>query len=289
MRKNKLKYAQKNKKLHFTYAKSMKKIFSLFIGFCLVFAVFCVIPRREVAFAEDNEKLLAIIIDDFGGYERGGVDEMLNLPIPLTCAVIPFVENTRSDAELAAKSGKEVILHMPMESHVNLPLSWYGPVFIGNYDSESVACGKIDKCLAEIPEAVGANIHIGSGVSQNKKLMTAIINHFNSKGMFFCDSKTITNSACEGAAIECNTPYISHDVFLEPHGEKSYASACKYLLKAGEIALDKGYAIAIGHVGREGGADTARAILDSLPALKMMGIKIVPLSEIAALLRKNVV
>ena len=254
-----------------------------------MFALVCFIPRREVAYAESNEKLLAIIIDDFGGYERGGVDEMLNLQIPLTCAVMPFVENTHEDAERAVKSGKEVILHMPMESHVNLPLSWYGPTFIRNYDSESVACNKIDKCLAEIPEAVGANIHIGSGVSQNKRLMTAIINHLNRKGMFFCDSKTINNSACEGAAIACNTPYISRDVFLEPHGEKSYASACKYLIKAGEIASEKGYAIAIGHVGREGGADTARAILDSLPRLKEMGLKIVPLSTIADLLRKNIV
>ena len=35
-----------------------------------------------------------------------------------------------------------------------------------------------------------------------------------------------------------------------------------------EFAKEKGYAIAIGHVGAEGGENTAKAIIDTLPKIK---------------------
>ena len=258
----------------------------IFCVFCALFTLFllnfAVFTPRHIAFAEadNNQPMLAIIIDDFGGYERGGVETMLNLPVPLTCAVMPFVDNTQADAERAAALGHEVILHMPMESHVHLPGSWYGPVCIKNYDSPEVACQKLDDCLNDVPQAVGANIHIGSGVSRSRELMTAIISHLKEKGKFFCDSRTIIDTQCEEACVVAHAPYLGRDVFLEPHGQRGYSNACRFLLEGAQIAKEKGYAVAIGHVGREGGEETARAIKDSLAQIESMGVEIVPLSQI---------
>ena len=224
--------------------------------------------------------VMAIIIDDFGGFDRSGVDEMLAIKAPLTCAVIPFVDYSKQDAARAKQMGHEVIVHMPMESHVRLPREWYGATFIGNGDSCETASAKLDAAFEELPMAEGANIHIGSGVCRNKELMTGIIDHLKSAGKFFCDSRTHIETKCQEACAECGMAYLGRDVFLEPHGQGGYANACRFLCEGAQIALDKGYAIAIGHVGREGGVPTAKAIADTIGEIEKMGIKIVPLSQI---------
>ena len=112
--------------------------------------------------------------------------------------------------------------------------------------------------------------------------MAAIISHLKEKNMFFCDSRTIIDTRCEEASVAAHAPYLGRDVFLEPHGQRGYANACKFLIEGAQIAKEKGYAVAIGHVGREGGEETARAIKDSLSQIEAMGVKIVPLSEIYA-------
>lgn len=224
--------------------------------------------------------VMAIIIDDFGGFDRSGVDEMLAIKAPLTCAVIPFVDYSKQDAARAKQRGHEVIVHMPMESHVRLPREWYGATFIGNGDSCETASAKLDAAFEELPMAEGANIHIGSGVCRNKELMTGVIGHLKSAGKFFCDSRTHIETKCQEACAECGVAYLGRDVFLEPHGQGGYANACRFLREGAQIALDKGYAIAIGHVGREGGVPTAKAIADTIGEIEKMGIKIVPLSQI---------
>ena len=184
--------------------KNSSMILSLFFSLLLFFGQnLAVILPKLCVFAENNGAdlcYLAIIIDDFGGYDRGGVEEMLQISVPLTCAVIPFSDNTKIDADRCVKAGHEVILHMPMESHVLLPETWYGPVFITNNENDNAAKNKLDKCLEELPMAKGANIHIGSGVSQNKELMKTIIGHLKSKDKYFCDSRTILNTKCEEAS-----------------------------------------------------------------------------------------
>lgn len=224
--------------------------------------------------------IMAIVIDDFGGYERSGVEEMLKITVPLTCAVIPFADNTADDLAAATAAGHEIILHMPMGSHVNLPLEWYGKVFIGVDDNAETAIKKLDECLENIGVAHGVNIHIGSGVCQNEALMTSIISHLKDRGLFFCDSRTHLKTKCEEAAKNCNAVYLGRDVFLEPHGLGGYGNACQYLKQAAQIALQKGYAVAIGHVGREGGKPTAQAIADTISEIEAMGVKIVPLSKV---------
>ena len=74
-------------------------------------------------------------------------------------------------------------------------------------------------------------------------------------------------------------------MFLEADKNRSYSGVCYRLLEAAEIAKQNGTAIAIGHVGAEGGENTAKAILDTIPKIKEMGVEIVPLSEIYEILK----
>ena len=71
-----------------------------------------------------EEAKLAVIIDDFG-YNGAGTAEMLALDIPFTAAVLPFSSHTAENAAQAKAAGKEVIIHMPMESLTGKP-EWVG-------------------------------------------------------------------------------------------------------------------------------------------------------------------
>lgn len=71
-----------------------------------------------------NPGYLAIVIDDFG-YCGDGTKEMLSLSIPFTAAVMPFSECTKQDVENVQKAGKEMMIHMPMESLTGKK-SWVG-------------------------------------------------------------------------------------------------------------------------------------------------------------------
>ena len=52
------------------------------------------------------------------------------------------------------------------------------------------------------------------------------------------------------------------------------------ILKAGEVALNNKTAIAIGHVGPEGGEVTASALKELAAELERMGVKLVTVSEL---------
>lgn len=251
-----------------------------FLIILLLLNIFCV-PCVQNCFAEQTAKL-AIIIDDFGGWSRDGVDEMLAIPAPLTCAVMPCLDNTESDAEKANSAGHEVILHMPLEAHKKLPENWYGNLYIKNSDSPDVAKQKLNRGFESVKYAKGMNIHIASGVCQNPALMQAIMKQAKSLDMFFVDSFTHPKSVCKQVAKDIEIRFGIRTEFLEKAGIKSYENAKQEICRMVKHAKKYGAAIAIGHVGMEGGKTTARAIRDSLNFIKSQGVELCFASEIVS-------
>lgn len=223
---------------------------------------------------------MSIVIDDFGSFDQSGVETMLKINKPLTCAVIPEVDNTKTNIEQLSKTNHEIILHMPMQAHVNLPESWYGKTYIHVGESQESINKKFDECLKDFPKINGFNIHIGSGVSKNKETMTRIYNYAKQNNLYFLDSRTIETNMTTEAAKETNSIYLGRDEFLEADKNKSYANVKFRLLEGAKKALSNGTSIVIGHVGAEGGEQTAKAIQETLPEIEKMGVEIVPLSEI---------
>lgn len=258
-------------------------IFSLLILSC-VFSCPCH-QKKANAKTQTTTPKIAIVIDDFGSYDQSGVETLSKCKETLTCAVMPNIDNTEANINQFESLGHEIILHMPMSSHVNLPEDWYGPTYIKTTDSPEIAKSKIKDCLKQFPNIKGFNMHIGSGVSRNKVLMSAIYDFANKNNLYFLDSRTIETTIPEESAKETNSLYLGRDVFLEADKNRSYQGVCNRLLETANLAKEKGYAVAIGHVGAEGGENTARAILDTIPKIKDMGIEIVPLSEIYNLLK----
>ena len=270
----------------------MKKIITFLIinlfVFGLTFCPYCNKNNKANAYLGENQKpKMAIVIDDFGSYDQSGVETLSKCTEKLTCAVLPNVDNTEANIKQFETLGHEIILHMPMASHVNLPEDWYGPVYIKNTDSPKTAVSKLESCLKQFENIKGFNIHIGSGISRNKELMTAIYNYANQNNLYFLDSRTIETKATENACLDTSSIYLGRDVFLEADKNRSYQGVCNRLLEGAKIAKDQGHSIVIGHVGAEGGENTAKAILDTLPKIKEMGVEIVPLSTVYNLLKET--
>lgn len=279
----------------------MKKFTCLFcsiVFYMLTYSISLSFPKAVFCFGENIPQatgnktsfkpMIALVIDDFGGEDRHGVDEMLALKCPLTCAIMPALKFSVHDATLAHRFGHEVILHMPMESLGNLPWDWYGPIFIGNGDDPEIVNFKIKESLKTVPYAVGMNIHIGTGVSTNKKLISAILQTTREEKIYFLDSRTTINSVCNEVAKENNFSIFSRDIFLEIVGHKSYSLVTERIQEAVEIAKNQGYAIVIGHVGPVGGTTTVRGIADSLGYIQSQGVEIVPLSQISKAMMREV-
>ena len=260
----------------------MKRIFCYFLAF---FAYFSIITPSLCAFCNKDtcarfQPRMSIVIDDFGSYDQSGVETLLSSPTPITCAVLPLVDNTKLNIDQILNTNHEIILHMPMQAHVNLPRDWYGETFISVGDSQETVNKKIKKCLKDFPNIKGFNMHIGSGVSRDKETMKKIYNFANENNLYFLDSRTIETNAVVNAAKETNSIYLGRDEFLEADKNKSYSNVKFRLLEGAKKAIQTGTAIVIGHVGAEGGEQTAKAIIDTLPEIEKMGVEIVPLSTI---------
>lgn len=249
----------------------------------LVLFGLCFFGGRLVA-SEQSERVsgekrgeLAILIDDFG-YCGEGTEEMLDLPIPFTAAVMPFSKCSEADAEAVRQAGKEIFIHMPMESLTGKK-EWVGEkgVFRNMTDAEIKA--RTEEAFAILPDAAGMNNHMGSAIMEDERSLSAVMEVLQEKNVLFVDSVTTAKSLGRKIAGEKGIPFQARDVFLDSTDSVEVVKA--NLRKAAEVALEKGYALAIGHVGPEGGKITAEAIRALIPELEAAGITFVTVSDLA--------
>lgn len=225
--------------------------------------------------AERSGKL-AIVIDDFG-QNRAGVKEMMSIGRHITFAIMPFLTFTRSDAENAHTKGYEVIVHLPLEA-TSGKMSWVGPRPILTTMNDNDIHQLVIDSFESVPNAVGANIHMGSKASDDERVVSDILEIVKIKNLYFVDSRTGHHPIAKNIADSSGVLCYDRDVFLDGKKSKSYIK--NQLTMAGDIALKKGKALAIGHVGTEGGKITAEAISEALEEFDNKNVKLVYVSEL---------
>ena len=233
--------------------------------------------EKTVTVSGEKKGELAILIDDFG-YCGEGTAEMLALPIPFTAAVMPFSSCTASDGEQVRQAGKELFIHMPMESLTGKK-EWVGEKGVFRDMSEEEIRQRVEEAFSVLPDAVGLNNHMGSAIMEDQKSLSAVMDVLKEKNALFVDSMTTAKSLGKSLAAEKGVPFLGRDVFLDSTDSLEQVKA--NLRKAAEVALEKGEAVAIGHVGPEGGKVTAQAIQELIPELEQAGIVFVTVSELA--------
>jgi hypothetical protein len=223
------------------------------------------------SFAQSAPRI-AIIIDDLG-YHLAAGHRAVGLPGPVACAILPGTPGSVQLAQAAWQHGKEVLLHLPLQS-----VHRHGAVEPGSITLNTTRQELADtfaSALASVPFAVGVNSHRGSLLTRHpghmKWLMEEIL---QAGGLYFVDSYTTHRSVALQIAREQGVPAIKRDVFLDSDPAPEMVAREFERLKA--LARERGLAVAIGHPYPATLGYLERAI----PGLVEEGIQLVPLREL---------
>lgn len=217
---------------------------------------------------------IAIIIDDLG-YQLDAGQRVIALPGPVACAILPGSPRARQLANAAHDTGKEVLLHLPMQAVDNdervevtrMTLDMSRDKFAATFAA----------AFASVPHVIGINNHRGSLLTQHPGHMQWLMEELlEREGLFFVDSYTTHDSIALQIASEIGVKAKKRDVFLDP--DKSTETLLREFERLKSLAKKRGSAIAIGHP-----YEATLAMLErELPQLAEQGFNLVPVSELVA-------
>lgn len=214
---------------------------------------------------------VAFIIDDLG-YETEVAKKMMELEFPIALSILPFLQYSEFIAEEGKKKNQEIMLHIPMEP--NNSDADPGPGAIKSYMSEEEIRQAVRGSIFNFPYVVGVNNHMGSKITEDRKIMKIILEEIKRYDLFFIDSVTTRNSIAYEVAQEMEIKSAVRSVFLDNENGIEYIKG--QMLEIQETALREGEVIAIGH----GRINTFYVLKLITPELIKAGIEIVPVSEL---------
>ena len=198
----------------------------------------------KLGFPQAKNHAQIIFVFDDGGQNLSHLEPFLQLPIPITIAVLPRLAHSVESAQKIRNAGKEVILHQPMQalnSKVNP-----GPGAITPQMSEDEIIATLFYNINEIGPVAGMNNHEGSAITADAEKMAVILKLANEEGIYFLDSRTNSETKVPYVANLMGYSYYERNIFLD--NEKTKENALQELKKGLEIANKKGSVIMIGHI-----------------------------------------
>lgn len=189
---------------------------------------------------------LVIVIDDIGNSKELG-DEVLSIK-NVTIAIIPNLKYSLYFAQKGKDFGKDILVHVPMEPKDSSKYDSDSEILkVGMSESEIKKLA--DKLLNAVPYAIGANNHMGSKFTEDTEKIESFLQVLKKRNMFFVDSRTSTDSKAYETTLKLGIKGLKRDIFLDH--EITEEKISEQLDKAVDIAIQNGYAIAIGHPHKE--------------------------------------
>jgi polysaccharide deacetylase 2 family uncharacterized protein YibQ len=227
----------------------------------IVFICFLIFPI-DLVHATATDKRVVLIIDDFGN-RMEGTKEILDLPIPITVAVMPFMPTSHEDAEHAFQKGDDVIVHLPMEPQHKARGLGKGAITTDLSDAEIRK--RVLAAIADVPHAIGINNHMGSKATGDSRVMKVILEVCREKNLIFVDSKTNYWSVVPKVAKQLQVPFVENHIFLDDSSNPSKITTQCALIRKHLKHHD--LCFAIGHVGRPG-KETAFVLRHEVPKIQ---------------------
>lgn len=186
---------------------------------------------------------IAIVIDDLGN-DREALERIARWPFPVAGAVLPGLPDSADAARRLSGSGKEVLLHLPMEPD-GYPRVRPGPGVVLRADSDEKIAQTVAEDLDSVPGAVGVNNHMGSAATADARVMRAVVRVLSARRLFLLDSRTTEATVARRVADEASLPAVSRRVFLDAvESPEAVERAFRELLVR---ARRDGPSLAIGH------------------------------------------
>ncbi len=223
--------------------------------------------------AQTPSPRIAIILDDIG-YNRSTGERALALPNQVSLAVIPFTPYSHKLASQAQLQGRDVLVHMPMESTDPERRLDQGGITLAQDEAEIRQ--RVNQAIASLPQAIGMNNHMGSQITIDPVIMGWVMGEVRKTPLFFIDSMTNQKSVAGQTARDYKIPSIRRDVFLDNRTDPDAID--KAFNRLIDIAKRQGHAVGIGHPH----GTTLAYLEEKLPQLAQMGIELVPVSMLTA-------
>lgn len=224
------------------------------------------------ALAEAPLPRIAIIIDDLG-YKKAAGERAIRLDGPIAFAILPGTPRATYLAEKAHATGKEVLLHLPLQAQSDHDASAPGSMLLDM--SQQQFSKAFANSLASVPHVIGVNSHRGSLLTRHPGHMAWLMQEILDRGdLFFIDSYTTPRSVALRVALESGVPAVRRHVFLDP--DDSPETVAREFARLKNLARKQGYALAIGHPHTA----TLDFLEDALPKLRDDGFELVSISEL---------
>lgn len=204
---------------------------------------FVVAKKMPTPSPRPRRPAVAIIIDDMGD-DPYIASRFLELDAQLSFSVLPFSPFTERIATSAHRSGKEVLLHLPMEPIEYPEVDPGEGALLGTMTPDELL-SQLNRNIKAVPFAVGVNNHMGSKLTQDSAKMHQIFTVLKRRNLFFVDSVTSSKSCCKQTAGSLRLRFAQRQVFLDHDQEPDMIRfQIKRLIS---IAKKRGKAIGIGH------------------------------------------
>ena len=201
-------------------------------------------PAPTFGFEKAKNKAQLIFVFDDGGQNLEHLKKFLELPFPITVAVLPQITHSQEAAQMVRNSGNELILHQPMQS-VNPNIN-PGPGAITPDMNEEEIKQQLFTNINQIGPIAGMNNHEGSGITADIDKMEIILKAVEQAGIYFLDSRTNVETKVPYVAQGLGYTYYERNIFLD--NEKTRANALSEIKKGLALANKNGSVIMIGHI-----------------------------------------
>lgn len=219
-----------------------------------------------------NTPRIAIIIDDLG-YRLDAGRRAIALPGPISFAVLPGTPRAEVLAIQAHASGKEVLLHLPLQATPND--AGQDPLGLTLDMGRQEFGDAFETAITAVPHVIGVNSHRGSMLTRHPGHMQWLMEEIQAReNLFFVDSYTTHHSVALMLANEVGVDARKRDVFLDP--DQSAETVAREFERMKKLADQRGSIVAIGHPYPA----TLELLERELPRLAAEGYELVTISEL---------
>ncbi len=224
-----------------------------------------------------NLPVMAIVIDEIGAY-GAPVEDVVALSPMVSTSVIPSTPDSALIVDQLRNSGREVLVHMPMETYADFK-EGPRPILRKMEDQEVRETARWH--LSQFDGYVGVNNHLGSKVTRDQRVMGALMAELSQRDLMFLDSRTTGKSVAESVARDAGMLATRNHRFID--NEISVEAIMRELNAAALMARRYGAAVALGNPNPA----TVRAVARWMEIHDGKDILIAPITHVASVLNAD--
>jgi len=215
---------------------------------------------------------ISLIMTDVGLSDSDTTRALSDLPPEVALAFSPYSPKLKDWLRQASQAKRETLILIPMEP-LSYPLEDPGPQALLTRQSDADNARNLYDILNAADGTMGAMNYMGSGLLEDAKDTSAILQTLKKRSKLFIENPDGGNSTGQDAADATGAPYIEADIAIDDSATDTDIQ--QQLLALEKIAHERGYAVGIAQPYPL----TFNIIKSWAASLDRRGIKLIPPSD----------